>query len=401
MEYQLLLGGVHLKKRSISVSLSLVPVTAIIAMLTADIAKPVVAFADSPPVTIKTEVLSSKTSAGVDVSSLLNKLRDYSMFSTGDMAKDTAYALNMVSWQLPHGGFFKAMEEKYKSSWDGITPRSDWKDSKGVELGTFDNDATTTEIRFLADMYEKTGNPLFRDSVRKAVDFILVSQYPSGGWPQVYPQRGNYSDSVTYNDNAMVRTMVLIDDIIEKRKGFNNDILSEDTRGKLEKALDNGIAYTLKAQIINDGVPTVWGAQHDPSTYAPVSGRAYELASKSGSESVAITAFLMSRPQTPEIERAAKGALRWFDQVREDGTKYNRQGPVYFEPDPTSVIWYRFYNVEEDAPFYADRDGKKYMDIMDISEERRNGYSWAGNYARNLLQLASDQGYYTLKKPLP
>jgi hypothetical protein len=41
------------------------------------------------------------------------------------------------------------------------------------------------------------------------------------------------------------------------------------------------------------------------------------------------------------------------------------------------------------------------MDIMEISEERRHGYSWAGNYARNLLQLASDQGYYNLSKPLP
>jgi len=85
-----------LKKRSVSVSLSLVPVTAIIAMLTADIARPVVAFADSPPVTIKTEVLSSKNSTGVDVSSLLNKFRDYSVFSTGDLTKDTAYALNIV-----------------------------------------------------------------------------------------------------------------------------------------------------------------------------------------------------------------------------------------------------------------------------------------------------------------
>jgi PelA/Pel-15E family pectate lyase len=152
---------------------------------------------------------------------------------------------------------------------------------------------------------------------------------------------------------------------------------------------------------MNNGVPTVWGAQHDPVTYEPLPGRAYELASKSGSESVAVTAFLMSIPQTPEIEHAAKSALQWFDTVREDGTKYNRQGPVYFEPDAGSVIWYRFYKVDEDVPFYADRDGKKYMNILEISEERRHGYSWAGSYARNLLKLASEQGYYKLSKPLP
>jgi len=357
----------------------------------------------SAPVTIKTEVLPSQKSSsiGVDVSSLLQKFRDISNFSTGDLAKDTAYALNIVSWQMPHGGFYKDMEKQYANPWDGVTERSGWKDPNGVELGTFDNDATTSEIRFLSDMYVKTGNPIFKDSVRKAVDFILVSQYPSGGWPQVYPKRSNYSDAVTYNDNAMVQMMILLDDITQRKHGFDNDILTNQERSKLKAALDKGIAYTLKAQIMNNGVPTVWGAQHDPVTYEPLSGRAYELASKSGSESVTVTAFLMSIPQTPEIEHAAKSALQWFDTVREDGTKYNRQGPVYFEPDAGSVIWYRFYKVDEDVPFYADRDGKKYMNILEISEERRHGYSWAGSYARNLLKLASEQGYYKLSKPLP
>lgn len=391
-----------MKKRSVPATFRMVPVTLAIAMMTAGVAVPYAASADSPPVTIKTEVLSSsKVPAGIDVSSLLQKFRDYSNFATGDLAKDTAYALNIISWQMPHGGFYKDMEEQYKAPWDGVTSRSDWKDPDGIELGTFDNDATTSEVRFLADMYQKTGNPVFKNSVRKAVDFILISQYPSGGWPQVYPKRSNYSDAVTYNDNAMVQTMILLDDMIERRGGFNSDILSNTDRSKLKAALDRGINYTLKAQIINHGLPTVWGAQHDPVTYAPLPGRAYELASKSGSESVAITAFLMSRPQTPEIEIAAKAALRWFDTVRENGTKYNRQGPVYFEPDAGSVIWYRFYNVDEDVPFYADRDGLKYMNILDISEERRHGYSWAGSYARNLLKLASDQGYYTLTQPLP
>ncbi|WP_240636544.1 pectate lyase [Paenibacillus silvae] len=354
-------------------------------------------------VTIKTEVLPSSKlmPSSVDVSSLLQKFRDISHFATGDLAKDTAFALNIVSWQMPHGGFYKDMEKQYAAPWDGVTARSGWKDPNGVELGTFDNDATTSEIRFLTDMYVKTGNPVFKESVRKAVNFILVSQYPSGGWPQVYPKRSNYSDAVTYNDNAMVQTMLLLDDITQRKHGFDNDILSSQERSKLRTALDKGIAYTLKAQIVNNGVPTVWCAQHDPVTYEPLPGRAYELASKSGSESVAITAFLMSLPQTPEIERAAKSALKWFDTVREDGTKYNRQGPVYFEPDAGSVIWYRFYNVDEDVPFYADRDGKKYMNILDISEERRHGYSWAGSYARNLLKLASEQGYYELSKPLP
>ncbi|TKH42827.1 pectate lyase [Paenibacillus terrae] len=339
--------------------------------------------------------------ASVSASSLLDKYRDFSKFSTGDVSKDTKLALNIVSWQLPHGGFFKAMENNYKSKWDGKTARSTWKSKDGVELGTFDNEATTTEIRFLADVYKKTKNKDIKNSVQKAVDFVLTSQYSSGGWPQVYPKRGNYSDAVTYNDDAMVRVMVLADDIVNKKQPFDSDILDDSYRSKLQQALNKGIQYTIKSQIVNNGTPTIWGAQHDPSSYASVAARAFELPSKTTTESVGITAFLMSQPQTAEVKKAAQSALKWFDSNRIDGIKYNRQGPEFFQKDASSVMWYRFYNVEDNKYFFSDRDGKKYTDIMKISEERRLGYAWAGSQAKSLLNAASESGYYKLSKPLP
>ncbi|WP_049825258.1 pectate lyase [Paenibacillus sp. 1-18] len=339
--------------------------------------------------------------ASVSASSLLDNYRDFSKFSTGDVSKDTKLALNIVSWQLPHGGFFKAMEKNYKSKWDGKAARSTWVNKDGVELGTFDNEATTTEIRFLADVYKKTKNKDIQNSVQKAVDFVLTSQYSSGGWPQVYPKRGNYSDAATYNDDAMVRIMVLADDIVNKRQPFDSDILDNTYRSRLQQALNKGVQYTVKAQIVNNGTPTIWGAQHDPVTYASVPARAFELASKTTTESVGITAFLMSQPQTAEVKKAALSALKWFDTNRIDGIKYNRQGPEFFQKDASSVMWYRFYNVEDNKYFFSDRDGKKYTDIMKISEERRLGYAWAGSQAKSLLIAASESGYYKLSKPLP
>lgn len=339
--------------------------------------------------------------ASVNVSSLLDKYRDFSKFSTGNTSKDTTLALNIVSWQLPHGGFFKAMEKNYKSKWDGKAARSTWKSKDGVELGTFDNEATTTEIRFLADVYKKTKNKDIKNSVQKAIDFVLTSQYSSGAWPQVYPKRGNYSDAATYNDDAMVRVMVLADDIVNKRQPFDSDILDNTYRSRLQQALNKGVQYTIKAQIVNNGTPTIWGAQHDPVTYESVPARAFELASKTTTESVGITAFLMSQPQTAEVKKAAQSALKWFDTNRIDGMKYNRQGPEFFQKDASSVMWYRFYNVEDNKYFFSDRDGKKYTDIMKISEERRLGYAWAGSQAKSLLKLASESGYYKLSKPLP
>ena len=42
----------------------------------------------------------------------------------------------------------------------------------------------------------------YRDSARKAMDFILNMQYSSGGFPQVYPARTgtSYSNHLTFND---------------------------------------------------------------------------------------------------------------------------------------------------------------------------------------------------------
>ncbi|WP_026297359.1 pectate lyase [Paenibacillus daejeonensis] len=335
---------------------------------------------------------------GLNMDSFFTGYRDYSSFVTGNLSTDTTFAMNMISWQMPHGGFSKGIS--YASPWNGSASRSEWT-AGGVELGMFDNDATVKELRFLADMYKKTNNTAMRNAVRNGVNFILTAQYPSGGWPQVYPKRNNYSDHVTYNDGAMVRVMVLVKDIVDQRPPFDNDVVTSAQRTQLSTALNKGVDYILNSQIKMGSTRTVWGQQHDPVTYEARAGRAYELPGKSGSESVGITALLMALPQTPQVREAAIGALAWYDHVRSNGVRYNRNGPVYFTADPNSVIWYRFYNLQDNTPFFADRDGQKYYDILQISEERRHGYQWAGNYGRQLLQHASQNGYYTLSAPLP
>ena len=198
----------------------------------------------------------------------------------------------------------------------------------------------------------------------------------------MYPARGKYSDYVTFNDDAMVRVMVLADDMINNRYAFDTDILTSTQRTNLQTALDKGIQYILNSQIVMNGELSVWCAQHDPITYAPKGARAYELPSKSGKESTGIIAFLMSRPQTPAIRNAARNALRWFDTVRVDGMAYDGDGPVFFVSNPSKTLWYRFYNLADNNYFFSDRDGLKYFDIMDISEERRLGYSWQGSMGR-------------------
>ena len=100
------------------------------------------------------------------------------------LAADTLMADNIVSWQMPRGGFYK-LPARYAARWDGSAARSGWFGAGKVELGTIDNDATVTEILVLANLYGRTGNEACRDSARKVLDFLLNMQYPSGGFPQV------------------------------------------------------------------------------------------------------------------------------------------------------------------------------------------------------------------------
>ncbi|MEY2821465.1 MAG: hypothetical protein RL105_1037, partial [Verrucomicrobiota bacterium] len=48
-------------------------------------------------------------------------------------------------------------------------------------------------------------------------------------------------------------------------------------------------------------------------------------------------------------------------------------------------LWARFYDLKTGKPFFCSRDGVPRENLSEISHERRNGYSWYGEYARDLL----------------
>ena len=120
---------------------------------------------------------------------------------------------NIITWQMPHGGWYKNDKSVYAAPWNGTAARSGWTGANNVELGTIDNNATVTEMMFLADVYRRSSDTKYRDSARKGMEFLLTMQVASGGFPQVYPARAGttYSNYVTFNDNAMARVLIFLD----------------------------------------------------------------------------------------------------------------------------------------------------------------------------------------------
>lgn len=329
----------------------------------------------------------------------IKAVTDTSKEKFADLKAAVTIADNYLSWQMENGGWDKGVEEQAEApakDYEAKNKFSGWTAQGGGEMGTIDNDATYTQMRHIAAVYREVPDEKYKESVIKGLEFVFKLQGENGGLTQVYPKRGGYSDNVTFNDNAMINTLIMLEDMRDRRYPFDSDIISDEYITKIEESINKAIDYILKAQIEVDGKLTAWCAQHDPETYEPVGARAYELPSISGSESVAVIKFLMNQEQTPEIQKAVESAIQWFKDSEVKGVKYERKDPngVYFVEDAGSSIWYRFYDLETNEPIFCDRDGVKKRNILEISEERRHGYSWAGTYPKKLLEIYDSHGYY-------
>jgi PelA/Pel-15E family pectate lyase len=225
-----------------------------------------------------------------------------------------------------------------------------------VADATIDNGATTTQIRLLARVRDPRGRveTRYRDAALRGLDYLLAAQYPNGGWPQVFPLRDDYSRHITYNDNAMVNVLVLLDDVAEAREPF--EFVDDKRRAAARAAIARGVDVVLKSQIVVAGQLTAWCAQHDEITLQPRAARTYEHVSLSGMETVGIVRFLMTRPPAPEIERAIDAAVAWLRRARLSDSR-----------------WARFYEVVI-----------KYR-LEEIEQERRDGYAWFGTWPRTLV----------------
>lgn len=258
-----------------------------------------------------------------------------------------------------------------------------------VDDSTTDNLATTTQMKFVANMFHATHDDRYRDSFNAGVEYLLSGQYDNGGWPQFWPDPQGYQVHITYNDGAMVNTMTLLRDIAFQTEPYSDALVDEEMRQRAKTAFDKGIECILETQIRVDGQPTVWCQQHDRDTYAPAKARSYELPSFCSQESAQIVSLLMQLPDPDErVKAAVHGAMKWFDANKLMGYRIERTGE-YKSPEANTLLvsdpeagplWGRFYDLENCEIYVCDRDGIPRKNLEEIGRERRNGYSWYNNY---------------------
>lgn len=314
----------------------------------------------------------------------------------GSEAARTVVA-NILSFQTPAGGWGKNQPRDRAPRQKGQAYVADnnnkratpgdfdtAQDPQWTYVGTVDNDATITEIRFLAKAAPQLPAELAkacRDATERGVRYLLAAQFPNGGWPQVWPLQGGYHDAVTLNDNAVVEVAELMNWVSRGEAGLA--FLPADVKAAAAAAHERAVQLLLATQIRTNGRLTLWAQQHDALTLAPTSARNYEPPALSAGESARALEFLMQQPQpSPQIVQAVHAGIATLRELPVHGRAFVKvDGTRRLVDQPgAGPLWARFYDPVTLKPVFGDRDKSLHDDVNDISAERRNGYSWWGTW---------------------
>jgi PelA/Pel-15E family pectate lyase len=297
---------------------------------------------------------------------------------------------NLLVYQRRNGGWPKNIDMAKAL---GPAERAGVVDEKDQADSTIDNQATYTQIRFLARVFAATHVDRFKAAALSGLDYLLAAQYPNGGWSQFFPLRPNYSRHITFNDDAMIGVMDVLREVSAGRAPF--DWVDNTRRRLADGAVARGVKVILACQVRVNGKLTAWCAQHDEKTLRPAGARSYEHPSLSGRESVGIVEFLMGveRPDAPVVA-AIEGAVAWLRSVQLSGIRVvRRASPVageradaVAEQDASAPpLWARFYEIGSNRPIFSGRDGVVKYRLDEIEYERRANYSWYGTWPAELL----------------
>jgi PelA/Pel-15E family pectate lyase len=302
----------------------------------------------------------------------------------------------IVSFQTPAGGWGKNMNmggsarvrgqsfvpdnsNRLPSSGDFDAAR----DASWHYVGTLDNDATTTEMHFLAKVQANilpADGEVYRAAFLRGAHYLLAAQYPNGGWPQVWPLEGGYHDAITFNDNAVYNAIELLTDVSESKP--EDAFVPEELRNKATAAVASALKCILVAQFRASGRQTIWGQQVDMLTLKPVSARNYEPAALSSEESAHLLLYLMSLPRpSTQVKTAISDGVSWlrdhaiYGEVVVGG-RNTPEGRHLVEQKGAGPLWARYYALDTEKPIFGDRDKTIHDDMNEISLERRNGYAW-------------------------
>lgn len=271
--------------------------------------------------------------------------------ATGDeyyyrAAEEVAGAL--IWGQHPTGGWNYVVDfagDRSLREWYATVGRNAWRLEEFQHYygnATFDDQVTTDAATFLLRLYVEKLDSKYKPALDRAIQFVLESQYPIGGWPQRYPLRfefskggkPDYTSYLTFNDDVAWENISFL-------------ILCYQVLGE-QRLLDpirRGMSFFLVSQ---QGAPNPGWALQYALDIKPAAARTYEpLALSTHTTASNIDHLITFYEMTGETKFLARvpEAIEWLERVRLP------------KPDAKGRTHPTFVELETNRPLYVHRRG--------------------------------------------
>lgn len=227
---------------------------------------------------------------------------------------------NALIWaQHPSGGWNYVADyagEESLKHWYNTVGKNAWRLEEFQHYygnATFDDAGTMESAKFLLRLYMTERDPRYRPALERAIQFVLDSQYPIGGWPQRYPLRyehskdgqPDYTSFITFNDDVAQEN-------IEFLLLCYQALGRSDLREPVIRAMNSFLVTRM-------GPPQPGWAMQYTLELEPAGARTYEPKSLSpGTTAANIYQLITFYRLTGETKFLAPipAALDWLDRVR-------------------------------------------------------------------------------------
>lgn len=197
----------------------------------------------------------------------------------------------------------------------------------------------------LIRLYSEKYDPKYLPPIKKAMEFVLQSQYPSGGWPQRWPLADDYSSFITLNDEVTQDAAELM---LEAYRIFGDK--------RYKESAYRAMYLTI---LLQQGQPYAgWSDQYHPEDLSPASARTYEPRSINSATTVSMIRQMMKYYKLTGDSRFLSGipaAIEFLDSLRLPDAEAEKWGKP--SDDEEAFLVPRFISPETGEPMYIHRCG--------------------------------------------